>query len=57
MTSPTDPDRLWSTIHRERARLLEMLRTLDEDEWDRASLCRGWRVRDVAAHTISSSDY
>lgn len=57
MTSPTDTDQLWDTIHHERARLLTLLRSLDRAEWDQPSLCAGWRVRDVAAHTISSSDY
>lgn len=57
MTSPTDTDRLWDTIHRERGRLLALLRSLDPADWDRPSLCAGWRVRDVAAHAVSSSDY
>jgi uncharacterized protein (TIGR03083 family) len=52
-----DNDQLWVTIHRERGRLLELLRSLDDAEWDRPSLCDGWRVRDVAAHVIASSDY
>lgn len=57
MTSPTDTDRLWDTIHHERVRLLDLLRSLDPADWDHPSLCTGWRVRDVAAHAISSSDY
>lgn len=52
-----DNDQLWSTIHQERGRLLRLLRSLDPAEWDRPSLCAGWRVREVAAHTISSSGY
>ena len=52
-----DTDQLWVTIHHERARLLDLLRSLDDAEWDRPSLCAGWRVRDVAAHAISGSDY
>lgn len=57
MTSPSDTDRLWATIHHERGRLLDLLRSLDPADWDRPSLCTGWRVRDVAAHAITSSDY
>lgn len=57
MTGSTDADELWDTIHRERTRLLELLRSLDPADWDRPSLCAGWRVRDVAAHAITSSDY
>jgi uncharacterized protein (TIGR03083 family) len=52
-----DSDQLWDTIHHERDRLRELLRSLDHAEWDQPSLCAGWQVRDVAAHTISSSDY
>lgn len=52
-----DNDQLWETIHHERDRLRELLRSLADAEWDRPSLCAGWQVRDVAAHAISSSDY
>lgn len=52
-----DNEALWSTIHHERTRLADLLETLTDEEWDRASLCQGWRVRDVAAHIISTSDY
>jgi uncharacterized protein (TIGR03083 family) len=52
-----DNDELWATIHRERTRLAQLLATLSDPEWDRPSLCDGWRVRDVAAHVIGSSDY
>jgi uncharacterized protein (TIGR03083 family) len=52
-----DNDELWATIHHQRARLAGLLGTLTEDEWNHPSLCEGWRVRDVAAHVISSSDF
>ena len=39
----------------ERADLVACLCTLGADEWDAASLCEGWRVRDVVAHLDSSS--
>src|SRR5215467_14024596 len=35
-----------------RKQLLELLRGLDKDEWDRATVARGWSVKDVAAHLL-----
>ncbi len=52
-----DNEALWSTIHHERTRLADLLETLTDEEWAHPSLCDGWRVRDVAAHVISTSDY
>lgn len=43
-------DELWAAIDAQRVRTVALLRELNGDEWDRASLCDGWRVRDVAAH-------
>lgn len=40
----------WSAVRTVRLRVAEMLDTLSTSEWDAASLCRGWRVRDVAGH-------
>ena len=37
----------------ERTELAELLATLGPEEWEAASLCAGWRVRDVVAHVIS----
>lgn len=37
----------------ERADLLALLETLDEQQWQSASLCEGWRVHDVVAHLLS----
>jgi uncharacterized protein (TIGR03083 family) len=39
-------------VHRERLRLASMLDELAPTEWERASLCAGWRVRDVVAHLV-----
>ncbi|HKE63630.1 MAG TPA: maleylpyruvate isomerase family mycothiol-dependent enzyme [Micromonosporaceae bacterium] len=39
-------------VHRERLRLAAMLDELAPEEWDQQSLCPGWRVRDVVAHTV-----
>lgn len=35
----------------ERHAQLGLYRTLSDDEWDAPSLCGGWRVREVLAHT------
>lgn len=45
---------VWDHVVAERLALAEILRDLDDAEWEHASLCDGWRVRDVAAHVISS---
>ncbi|GAA1616173.1 MULTISPECIES: maleylpyruvate isomerase family mycothiol-dependent enzyme [Kribbella] len=39
-----------SAVAGERAELADMLAGLTEDDWDRPSLCAGWRVREVVAH-------
>ncbi|MFD4433121.1 maleylpyruvate isomerase family mycothiol-dependent enzyme [Nocardia sp. NPDC058497] len=45
-------DAIWQTVAAERASLVDMLRELPESAWDTASLCDGWRVRDVVAHLV-----
>jgi len=45
-----DRERSWQVIERERRSLADLLESLTDEEWDRPSLCAGWRVRDVAAH-------
>lgn len=51
----------WSAVRTMRLRIADLLDALSPAEWDAASLCRGWRVRDVAGHlalvpTISTWD-
>jgi len=41
---------IWTTIDDERAGLADLLEHLPPADWERPSLCAGWRVRDVAAH-------
>lgn len=41
----------------ERRDLLEVLDRLDERQWDVASLCEGWRIREVLAHTTTAFRY
>lgn len=38
-------------IAAERRDQLELLRNLTEEQWDAPSLCEGWRVKEVVAHT------
>ncbi|MFE3323122.1 maleylpyruvate isomerase family mycothiol-dependent enzyme [Nocardia sp. NPDC059195] len=45
-------DTIWQAVAEERATLVELLRDLPESAWDTASLCTGWRVRDVVAHLV-----
>lgn len=49
-----DRETVWDVIVAERVALRDQLRSLRPEEWDHPSLCAGWRVRDVAAHVISS---
>jgi uncharacterized protein (TIGR03083 family) len=43
-------DDVWRTIDSERLSLAGLFDSLSAEEWETASLCVGWRVRDVAAH-------
>jgi uncharacterized protein (TIGR03083 family) len=45
-----DSDDVWRTIDQQRLELADLMETFTDDEWERPSLCVGWRVRDVAAH-------
>lgn len=44
------PDELITHTRAERERLADLLEGLTPAQWDTASLCAGWRVREVAAH-------
>jgi uncharacterized protein (TIGR03083 family) len=45
-----NPEDSWRAIAGLRLGLADLLDQLTEAEWEAASLCAGWRVRDVAAH-------
>ena len=45
-----DQEEYWSAVRTMRLRIADLLDTLSPAEWDASSLCRGWRVRDVAGH-------
>jgi uncharacterized protein (TIGR03083 family) len=49
-----DRNQVWDHTVEQRYALAGILRTLTPDQWETPSLCAGWRVRDVAAHVISS---
>ena len=40
----------WSAVRAMRLRIADLLETLTPAQWNAPSLCRGWRVRDVAGH-------
>jgi uncharacterized protein (TIGR03083 family) len=51
-----DDDRLWAHVEAERQAVLELLQDLPAAEWDAATLCAGWRVRDVVGHLTMATD-
>jgi uncharacterized protein (TIGR03083 family) len=53
-TKVTSTADLWSLIHEQRQKVGDMLETLTDTDWETASLCAGWRVRDVAAHCVET---
>ncbi|HEX2286521.1 MAG TPA: maleylpyruvate isomerase family mycothiol-dependent enzyme [Mycobacterium sp.] len=45
-----DAETSWRAIEQERLSLADLLEDLTDDEWNSPSLCKGWRIKDVAAH-------
>ncbi|MER6004229.1 maleylpyruvate isomerase family mycothiol-dependent enzyme [Nonomuraea angiospora] len=43
-------EEIWTALEIERRGVADLLGSLPADDWERPSLCEGWRVRDVAAH-------
>jgi uncharacterized protein (TIGR03083 family) len=53
MPIPSTPPRPFAPLFElERARLLELLATLDTDDWARPTPCPGWSVLGLAAHLL-----
>lgn len=52
-----DHQRLVTETRAERRRTAGLLRTLTPEQWDEPSLCEGWTVRDVVAHTTMPFRY
>ena len=48
-----DTKSLMDMAYEERSDLAAFLQTLTPDEWDAASLCDKWTVKDVVAHVVS----
>ena len=47
-------DEIWRNIDEQRTSLAALLANLTPEQWSSASLCDGWKVRDVAAHLTHS---
>jgi uncharacterized protein (TIGR03083 family) len=45
-----DAETSWRFIEQERLSLAALLQTLSHDQWNKASLCHRWRIKDVAPH-------
>ncbi len=50
---PLEPVLIVHLFPEERQRLLELLRTLADDEWDTPTVCPGWSVKDIALHLLA----
>jgi uncharacterized protein (TIGR03083 family) len=48
--TPTDDD-LRAAVRAERSEQADLLAGLSPEQWDAPTLCAGWRVREVVAHT------
>lgn len=46
---------VWPVVHAERASLIELLASLDDDAWQTPSLCGDWTVHDVVAHVVDTA--
>ena len=53
----TPETHLTSETQAERERLADLFRDLSPEQWDTASLCTGWRVREVVAHMTMAARY
>nr|WP_245653152.1 maleylpyruvate isomerase family mycothiol-dependent enzyme [Herbidospora sakaeratensis] len=49
--SKTTDETVRAAVRAERAEQAEILAALRPDQWDAPTLCEGWRVREVVAHT------
>lgn len=55
VTGIIDDELVWAAVAAERKSLAELLAGLSREEWERASWCAGWRVRDVVGHVLWTS--
>ena len=45
-----DDEQVWTAIDEQRRRVVALLDSVTDPEWDHPSLCAGWTVRHVGAH-------
>jgi uncharacterized protein (TIGR03083 family) len=57
LTELTDDAYLQPTVATELTSLADLLDTASGAQWDAASLCAGWRVREVVAHMTMAARY
>ncbi|MVO88219.1 maleylpyruvate isomerase family mycothiol-dependent enzyme [Streptomyces sp. p1417] len=50
-----DKEKVLGWVREERLSVAALLERLDDADWEAPSLCRGWTVRDVAAHLTLST--
>lgn len=50
-----DKSDIWPVVHTERKALAADLQSLDAEQWQVASLCGQWTVRDVTAHMTATA--
>ena len=50
---PLDPIHVVHLFPEERARLVEVLRSLSDEQWVAGTSCPGWSVKDIAQHLIA----
>ena len=48
-----DDDEMFQALRAHRLALCDQLDELSDEQWNAASLCDGWRVRDVLGHLVS----
>lgn len=51
------PDAVLGPTVRQRRRMVELLRTLDERQWAAPTRCSGWSVRDLVVHLDSTNTF
>lgn len=54
---PENTDELYCATVAERRRMVALLERIEPGDWSRASLCAGWRVREVTAHLTMAYRY
>ena len=57
ITTPTTESQLAQEVAAERRELAAVLSSLPVQAWDAATLCAGWRVRELVAHVTMPFRY